>query len=472
MNKDQNSNADIVILGGGPAGMAAAYELHRNGRHFTLVEKAASVGGLSRTYEFGAFKADHGPHRFYTRNRYVQELVAGLLEEHWIPVDRFSRFYIDGRFYRYPVEWKDALLNMGFLKAAHVLWDYCAAKLTHRGLVPQTFEQHAVKSFGRTLAEFNVLNYTEKIWGMPCSELSADWAKQRIQGLTLGSLLRSMLLKAGADPKTLVDRFYYPDQGTGLIYETIRKKTMEGNRYLLEQEPARITHRDHRIETIELQNGTTLHPQQVISSVPITEFIHVLQPAPPQEVFDAVKTLRFRSQVYLFLTVNKPQISRDQWEYFPGPEVPFARISEMKNFSAKMSPPNKTSLFIEFFVWEGDAIWNMSKEALFALAMPWLEKLDLVKSQEVMDIYHFRSRNAYPVYDMGYKERLAVVKNYMDRFENLQYVGRPGRFKYTNQDHSLEMGILAARGILEGRKFDLDLVGAEQEYFEQGATGS
>jgi protoporphyrinogen oxidase len=272
-----------------------------------------------------------------------------------------------------------------------------------------------------------------------------------------------------------VDTFYYPSNGTGTIYESIQRKVEKKNKIHLLSTPSRVEHNGKKIISVEISTeygkSITKEPDWLLSSIPITEFVHLLHPQPPREVINASEKLRFRSQVFLFITIDKESVSPDQWIYFPPKEIPFGRISEMKNFSAKMSPPGKTSLMIEFFCWEGDATWEMEKEKLLALAMEWLEKLGLVKRQEVMDYFVHKQRNVYPVYDVGYEENLRVVKDYLNRLENLEYMGRPGRFKYTNQDHSLEMGILAARTIIEGKKYDLDLVGSENEYFENGTIG-
>lgn len=447
--------------------MACAMELYKADRSFTLVEKDRQVGGLAKTYRFGPFRTDNGPHRFFSQNRYLYDFIEDLLGEQWIPVDRFTRFYIDGKFYRYPVEWKDALSNMGLLKAARAFTDYLVAKVRHFNREPRNFEEFAVANFGRTLAEFNMLNYTEKIWGLPCAQLSVDWAQQRIKGLTLKSLLANALFSKKG-PKTLVDQFYYPDRGTGLIYETIKDRIAGENAVLLENEPAEIRHKNGRIVEVLLKGGEICRPDHLVSSIPITVFVGLLNPAPPPELLHALKNLKYRSQAYLFLTLDKPSVSKDQWIYFPDREVPFGRISEMRNFSERMSPEGKTSLFIEFFCWKEDEVWNMSREELFELAIAWLEKLDFVKRDEVIDIYHIKKENVYPVYDLDYRGHLDVVKSYLDRFSNLIYIGRPGRFKYTNQDHSLEMGILAARSIVENRRYDIENVGAEEEYFERG----
>ena len=462
------SQEQILILGAGPAGMACAMELHKAGERFTVVEKDEQVGGLAKTYQMGAFRTDNGPHRFFSQNKYLYDFIEDLLGEKWITVDRCTRFYIDGKFYQYPVEWKDALSKLGLWKAGIAFLDYLVARIKYMNKDLENFEDFAVSNFGRTLAEFNMLNYTEKIWGLPCSQLSVDWAQQRIKGLTLRSLLANAIFKRSG-PKSLVDQFYYPDRGTGLIYEAIKDKISEGNQILLSNEPVKFLHDGQKITEVILKNGETFaSPRKVISSIPMTSFLGMLDPEPPAEVTQAMSRLRYRAQAYLFLTLDKSTISKDQWIYFPDRDVPFGRISEMRNFSELMSPPGKTSLFIEFFCWKDDEIWNMSKEDLFEVAITWLDKLDLVRREEVIDIFHIRKDNAYPVYDLTYKENLDIVKKYLDHIENLTYIGRPGRFKYTNQDHSLEMGILAARSIVDGRSYNIEEVGAEEGYFERG----
>lgn len=458
---------DILILGAGPAGMAAAMELFRAGKKIAVVEKDTQVGGLSQTYRFGEFKTDNGPHRFFSKNKYLYDFIRNLLKEDWIVVNRQTRFFIGGKFYRYPVEWKDALLTMGFLQAARILLDYAAARIRYRGRAPKNFEEYAISNFGKSLAEFNVLNYTEKIWGIPCSELSVDWASQRIQDLSIWELIKKMLFKGGG-ARTLVDQFYYPADGTGMIYEAIRSQVGKENEFLMETVPKKIIHKGGIVERVELQNGRLFEPSFLISSIPVTELLNILDPAPPREVLEAARKLRYRSQVYLFLTLNKPSVSPDQWIYFPDKQVPFGRISEMKNFSGHLSPPGKTSLFIEFFCWESDSVWNAPKEELTEQTIPWLEQLGFLNRADVENVFHLKRKNVYPLYDLAYRTHLSAVKKYLDGFSNLSFIGRPGRFRYTNQDHSLEMGILAARGCIEGKRYDFDAVGSGKEYFEKG----
>jgi len=461
------NNEDVLIVGAGPAGMACAMELYKTGAGFRIVEKDDQVGGLAKTYRFGEFLTDNGSHRFITQNKYLYGFIEDILGEGWLKVDRFSSFYIKGKFYKYPVEWKDALMKMGPVTALRAFVDFLFSKAASRGREPSNFEEYALSSFGRTLAEMNVLNYTEKIWGLPCRELSVDWAKQRIKGLTLWSLISNIFKRKGG-PKTLVSQFYYPEHGAGAIYEAIKKKIEGSHPVMFSKEPEVISHNDGMITEVTLKTGEAFSPNFLVSSVPITEFVGLLDPAPPDAVYDASRKLRFRSQVYLFITINKPQVSKDQWVYFPEEHIPFGRISEMKNFSARMAPPDKTSLFIEFFCWEDDEVWNKAKDELVEISTQWLERLGFIKKEEIINAYHIKRKNVYPVYELGYKNNLRVVNEYLDKFSNLLYIGRPGRFKYTNQDHSLEMGILAARSIIEGKKYNLEDIGAESEYFERG----
>jgi protoporphyrinogen oxidase len=459
---------NILILGAGPAGMACAMELHKAGKNFILVEKESEVGGLSRTYKFGEFRTDNGPHRFFSKNKYLYDMIEDVLGEKWIKVNRFTRFYIDGKFYKYPVDLLSALLTMGPKKAASVIIDYLKEKVKPKKQ-PKNFEEYVVSKFGRSLAEFNILNYTRKVWGLECNKLSWEWGEQRIKGLSITAILKNSIMKKKG-PKTLVDQFFYPDSGTGLIYEEIKKRIVEKNNdFLLNTEPKKIFINGRKIKRVKLSNLIEINnPNWVVSSIPINSLCQLLEPSPPKKVMEAVSKLKFRSQVYLFITLNKPSVSNDQWIYFPNTEIPIGRISEMRNFSVKMSPEGKTSLFIEFFCWKDDKIWKMKKDELLELVSEWLERLNFVKRNEIIDSYLIKKEYVYPVYDLYYKQNLKIVLDYLESIQNLICIGRLGRFKYTNQDHSLEMGIMAARTIIERKKYDIDTIGSENDYFERG----
>lgn len=473
------SDPAILVLGAGPAGLACAMELSRKGHPCTVVERDAQVGGLAKTLTIRegdhTFLTDIGPHRFFSKNQYLYDFIEDLLREEWRKVPRLTRQFVDGKYFNYPVNFSQVVKNLGLWRSARIGIDYCLARLRY-GLLRKplrTFEDYVVANFGRSLAEFSMINYSEKIWGIPCAEIHPDWAKQRISGLNLWSVFTKAIGLGGKKgPKSLVDEFYYPQFGTGRIYEEIAKHLREtGTTITTDSEPVKVRHDQGRITEVDVRTPDgviTVKPGKVVESVPITRFLELLDPPPPPAVQAAAKNLRWRAQLYLFLTLDKEQVTPDNWIYFPQQDIPFGRTSEMKNFSKDMCPPGKTSFFIEFFAFETDALWQMSKEQVLELVMPYFEKWGFFTRQEIRQSYLWKRSHVYPVYDNSYKDNLAVIRDYLDGFANLIYVGRPGRFRYTNQDHSLEMGIIASRMILEGRKYDMDTVGAENEYFEKG----
>ena len=478
---------ETLIIGAGPAGLAAAMKFSENGRDFLVIEKSGSVGGLAKTYEFEeadlVFRTDNGPHRFFSKNPYLYSFIEGLIRERWIEVRRQTRQFIAGKFYDYPVNPAQALMNIGPKKALRMMADYGAARIRY-GILKKpvrNFEDHIVANFGRTLGEFNMINYTEKIWGVPAGTIHADWAVQRIKGLSVGFLMRAAWDRAkgavATKPlRTLVDSFYYPEYGSGLVYETIAEKLAEGgNPVICDARPTKIRHEQGRVVAVTIETGggeTEIAPRYLIESVPPGEFLALLDPAPPLEILRAAEKMRYRDQAYLFLTFDIDRITGDQWIYFPEKDIPFGRVSEMKNFSAKMSPPGKTSLLVEFFCFEGDGIWNMEKEALTELTMHHLVRLGFCKRDDLRRSYHIRQKKVYPIYDVGYRPYVDAVRSYLDSFENLRCIGRPGRFRYNNQDHSLEMGIAAAESVMNGTRCDFDAIGGENEYFEKGGHGT
>ena len=487
MSVNQLQKTETLIIGAGPAGMSAAMDLSKHGKDFVVVEKDSKVGGLSKTYEIveedgSKFLTDNGPHRFFSKNPYLYEFIEGLLGEEWIEVKRQTRQYIDGVFFEYPINFKQVLRDIPFTKLFRMgldyIWAFVRYKLFKKEI--KTFKDHVYANFGKTLGEFNMINYTEKIWGVPADTLHPDWAKQRIKGLNLRSILMNAVKRVGkkstkGGPKSLVDVFYYPQFGTGLIYDTIEKKLRDdGYSILKNSEPLKIHHHGRYISHLEIKNSdgtiSTIEADNIVESVPVVHFLDLLDPPPPSNVLKARDALRYRSQVYVFLTLDRETVTDDQWIYFPSKNIPIGRMSEMKNFSKEMSPAGKTSLFVEYFCFEGDDLWNMDDDALVAKTIEELVKTGFIEGSEVRKGYVIRKKDVYPVYDLEYQKHLKVIMDYIDSFENLYAIGRPGRFRYNNQDHSLEMGFLAAKGILDGKKYDFDSVGAEDEYYEKGSV--
>jgi protoporphyrinogen oxidase len=478
-----NPAPETLIIGAGPAGLACAMELSRKGKTCSVVERDHQVGGLAQTIKIkegdDVFLTDIGPHRFFSKNQYLYDFIEDLLKEEWRRVPRLTRQFVDGKYYNYPVNFGQVVRNLGLLRSARIGIDYFIARIRYDVFKKPmlTFEDYVVANFGRALAEFSMINYSEKIWGIPCADIHPDWAKQRISGLNLWSVLKNAIGLGGSGkgkkgPKSLVDEFYYPQFGTGRIYEEIGKHLVKsGTDIHVNSEPIAVRHDGKRITEVDIKTPDgieTIKPKNVVESVPLTAFLDLLDPKPPAKVLQAAKNLRWRNQVYLFLTLNKEQVTADNWIYFPQKDIPFGRTSEMKNFSKDMCPEGTTSFFIEFFAFEGDDIWTMPKEQLLEMVMPYFEKWGFFTKEEIRQSYLMKRSHVYPVYDTTYKANVEKIRDYLDELENLIYVGRPGRFRYTNQDHSLEMGIIASRMILEGRRMDMDAVGAENEYFEKG----
>lgn len=483
MGRMRKITTETLIIGAGPAGLATAMELLKAGKDFVVIERQSRVGGLSKTYEFkegdDVFLTDNGPHRFFSKNKYLYEFIEDLLDEKWIQVKRQTRQYIDGKFYDYPVNFFQALKNVGVWRSARMGIDLIIGKIKYKLLRKEirSFSDYVYAHFGKSLGEFNMINYTEKIWGIPAHTIHTDWAGQRIKGLSVFSLLKDALSKVfhtrvKNKPKSLVDTFYYPEYGCGLIYETIVERLREkGYLVLVDTEPTQVKHNGKRITSVratDKEGEIVFEFDNLVETVPLPAFIELMYPQAPKRITDISRSLAYRSQVYLFITLDKDKVTDDQWIYIPETHIPIGRISEMKNFSEKMCPPGKTSLFIEFFCFENDNIWNMDDTGLFELGLFHLENLKFITRAEVRKFYVIRQKNVYPIYDLGYKEKLKKLKNWLDTFPNLYYIGRPGRFRYNNQDHSLEMGILAAKSIIEGVRHDIESVGEEKEYQESG----
>ncbi|MGE5550230.1 MAG: NAD(P)/FAD-dependent oxidoreductase [Bacteroidota bacterium] len=466
--------SNVIIMGAGPAGLAAGYELAKNGTPAALFEAEKQVGGISKTIEYKGYRFDLGGHRFFTKFDEVNELWREVLGDDFKETPRLSRIYYRNRFFNYPLTAANALFGMGFLATCAVMGSYIKARLWP-DREEKTFEQWVSNRFGKQLYRIFFKTYTEKVWGIPCAQIEAEWAAQRIKGLSLKEAVANALFRPKHTKiKTLIDRFNYPVLGPGMMYDAMRARIEAwGGEVLPGARITRINHDGRRILGVEhtVPGGGTAGRDgaQFISSIPVTELIELLHPAPGEDVRRMAKELRYRSIVTIDIIVDRRDVFPDNWIYIHSPEVKLGRIQNFKNWSLEMVPdPAKTSLGLEYFCDEGDAFWNTPDDQLFTLAAREIEAIRICRAAEIEDYTVVRVPKAYPVYVRGYKERLDKIAGYLARFENLQLIGRYGLFKYNNMDHSIMTGLYAARNILHGRRIhDTWSVNTEEEYHEE-----
>ncbi len=468
---DKPSKPDVVVIGGGPAGLTAAYELNRYGIKPIVLEKDRIVGGIARTESYKGFKFDMGGHRFFTKSEIVQKFWEEILADEFITRPRLSRIFYKGKFFAYPPQMWDALTGLGFRESLSVIFSYLKWQiLPYRNV--ESFEQWVTNNFGKRLFEIFFKTYTEKVWGIPCTELRAEWAAQRIKGLSLKTVARNMLLKTGRKVTTLIEEFEYPRQGPGMMWQAVADKVnAAGGQVKMNSDVIAIRRTGMRVDSVVVnENGkeVELPADAFISSMPITELVKKLEPAAPQDILDAVRDLKYRDFLTVCLIVDQEETFPDNWIYIHEPDVKVGRIQNFKNWSADMVPDqSKTSLGLEYFCNEGDELWTMSDEELVEFGKREIDKIGLVSADAVIDGCVYRVPKTYPVYDTSYAAALAKIRSYLDQFENLSTVGRNGMHRYNNQDHSMLTAIYAVRNLVLGESHDLWSVNADQEYHEE-----
>ena len=460
-----------VVLGAGPAGLACADVLTQAGRRVAVFERAPGVGGLTRTVVRNWFRFDLGGHRWFTKNQELNQYFLELMDGELVQVQRISRIFFRGRFCKYPLEPLDVLKSLSPLSLARIFLDYSWSRLRVNHQPDRSFEDWVVRRFGRVLFELFFRSYSEKVWGIPCDRISADWAAQRIRNLSIPAMIRSSLFGNGdGGPKSLVDQFWYPALGYGRITERLAERITPRNSIHLRAEVIALRHDGGRVRAVRIRTEAGeewVDVDHVVSSIPITELVRRMQPHAPAHVRDAADSLTFRNLITVHLMLKKKQVSADTWVYIQDPEFHMARFHEPKNWSALMVPDaSVTSLVCEYFCNQEDEFWSRSEPDIVDLAARELATMGFLHTSEVSEGFIIRIRQAYPVYSTTYQNPLDTIKGYLAGFSNLQTVGRYGRFRYNNTDHALETGILAARNIL-GSRYDLDCVNNEAEYLEE-----
>lgn len=461
----------FVVIGAGPAGLAAAHALVRAGHAPLVLERNASVGGLARTESYRGFHFDLGGHRFFTKVPEVDALWRDVLGADLERRPRLSRIYYDGRFFEYPLRPWNALRGLGPVEAVLVTLSYLRWQI--RPHEPEdTFEQWVTNRFGRRLFRTFFESYTEKVWGVSCRELKAEWAAQRIKDLSLWTAVRSMFAKPRRTITTLIEEFHYPRLGPGMMWRAFRSEIEgRGGRVATEREVVAIERDGTRVRAVVTRSaeGRERHEgTDFISSMPITDLVACVDPPAPDRVRAAAARLAHRAFVTVCLVVDAADLFPDNWIYVHDPAVRVGRIQNFKNWSPAMVPDlGKTSLGLEYFCTEGDELWAMADDDLVALATREVAAIGLARADQVEDGCVVRVPDAYPVYDSTYREQLETVRGWVDGLVNLQTIGRNGLHRYDNQDHAMLTGLLAVRNAVAGERNDVWSVNTDHEYHEE-----
>jgi protoporphyrinogen oxidase len=465
-----------VIVGAGPAGLTAGFNAGRAGWDVTVLEKDPHyVGGISRTVRHEGYRFDIGGHRFFSKSEEITRWWRERLPDDFIQVRRMSRIFYRRRFFDYPLKPWNALSNLGFFTSAACVLSYAWARVFPRK--PETsLEDWVSNRFGRKLFNIFFKTYTEKVWGIPTSELSADWAAQRIRGLSLSTAVINAVMgksgKEGEVVKTLIDTFSYPRYGPGQMWEKTAADIREaGGRIVMDAKVTRIRHEAGRVTAVESLDSsgrpTVTEGEQFIVSMPLQETVLAFDPPLTESAKAAARRLRYRDFLTVALVIEGENPFPDNWIYIHEPEVKLGRIQNFRNWSeAMIGRPGTTCLGLEYFCFADDGLWSAADADLLELGKRELAQLGLVQPAQVREGIVVRVEKAYPVYDPGYQSNVDVIRTELSRFSNLSVVGRNGMHKYNNQDHSMMTAILAVRN-MEGGQFNLWNVNSDAEYHEE-----
>jgi protoporphyrinogen oxidase len=457
-----------LVLGGGPAGLTAGYLLGKEGHHAIVLEAEDQVGGLAKTVERDGYRFDLGGHRFFTKSREVNDLWHEVMGDEFLLRPRMSRIYWNNRYLDYPLRGSDVIKKLGPIELARCMVSYARAA-AKRNKVDNSLEDWVTNRFGRRLFELFFKTYNEKVWGAPASEIRAEWAAQRIKGLSFFSAARAAFFgNKGNKVKSLISEFNYPRYGPGQMWEKMAAAIVaQGGEVLLETPVERIELVGSRV--VEVEAGGELYelPDTVISSLPLREVVEMVHPHAPREVQDAARGLNYRDFLTVALVVDGEDLFPDNWIYIHEPKVRVGRIQNYRSWSPWMVPdPTKACVGLEYFCFAGDELWTMADDDLVELAAKELQQLGLVDRSKVERGYVTRVPKAYPIYDSNYAGRVETIRKWLDGIENLQQVGRNGLHRYNNSDHSMLTAMRAVENALEGSEHDIWAVNAESVYHE------
>lgn len=462
----------VVVLGGGPAGLTAGYQLVKADRGVRVFEAEDQVGGIAMTVERDGYRFDLGGHRFFTKNQEVDDLWHEIMGDEFLKRPRQSRIYWNGKFLEYPLEGTDVIKKLGPVELMRAGFSYLKAALFNKKGNEKSLEEWVINRFGKRLYTLFFKSYTEKVWGVPCDQLGADWAAQRIKDLSFISAAKAAFFgDGGGKHKSLIKEFNYPRFGPGQMWEQMTDRiNAQGGSVELESRITGLNIEGNRVASVQVNGKETIDSPYVISSLPLRNIVGLAGDSAPAEVVEAAQGLRYRDFLTVALVVDGKDLFPDNWIYIHEPDVEVGRIQNFRSWSPWMVPDqSKASVGLEYFCFEGDKLWDADDDDLVALATKELVQIGLVDKAERVDRgYVVRVPKAYPMYDENYAERVDVIKNWLAGIENLQQVGRNGLHRYNNSDHSMLSAMRAVDNFVLGHEHDIWEVNVESAYLEEG----
>ncbi len=463
-------NKKVIIIGAGPAGLSAGYELVKAGYKVDIYEASPYVGGMARSFDLWGQRVDCGPHRFFSKQPQINKFFQELIKDDYTLVNRLTRIYYKNRFFDYPLKIANVLSNLSIIEISGILFYYIKQRLFPIK-DPKTFKEWVTNRFGKKLFDIFFKNYSEKLWGIPCSKIDADWAAQRIKSLSLYEAIKNALVgDKNQKHKTLVDQFAYPHYGSGTIYERAADYIRNNGGAIHLETKVKQVHQENEGFNCMFEDGQSKQADLVISTMPLTSLVRNLNNV-PESVTRALSKLYFRNTTLIYLNIDALDLFPDNWIYVHSDDVKFGRVTNFRNWCPTMNGNSKTSILcLEYWSFDQDDFWKMDDTELIKLAKAEVRKTSLVdESVEIIDAYVLRVPKCYPVYETGYMEHVNVISDYLKTIKNLIPIGRYGAFKYNNQDHSILMGLLAAEKIKNNESPDeLWNINTDTEYQEEG----
>jgi protoporphyrinogen oxidase len=462
-------NRRIAIIGAGPAGLTAGYLLSKKGYAVDVFEADKQVGGMCKTIELWDCKVDIGPHRFFSNDKRVNELWLEIIGNDYEMVNRLTRIFYKGKYFDYPLKPVNAFVNLGPAETLQCLASYGKQRFKKEN-GKQDFESWVVSRFGYRLYSIFFKTYSEKLWGIPCTELDADFAAQRIKKLSLYEAVKNAFFGGGGH-KTLVDEFAYPVEGTGLVYKKMAEKIQQQGGTITTSCPIRkVIVEDGKASGVELMSGERKDYDTVISTMPLTSMVRTIDNV-PDTILKNISQLQFRNTIIVYLNIAGKNLFPDNWLYVHSGDLQTGRITNFRNWVPQLYGDSPNSILaLEFWCYNDDPLWKKTDDELIDIAKQDIKKTGLAGSYPILEGAVYRIPKCYPVYKRGYKENLKPVQDWLDTIENLYAIGRYGSFKYNNQDHSILMGIMIAENIITSQQHKLWEVNTDYDSYQESTV--